>query len=220
MKVKYYLRGLGIGILVSVLMMSIASGRKTTMTDEEVKARAKELGMVESTVLSNMGNKDNEPEQDKGQTSGTESQTDINPEATVDEPIGETQDSNVEQSKDNEDTTKTEETLEEKEPVGNESDDAKKETDSDHLREPDDEVTGSSEPDQEKSYVTITVSSGESSEAVSRKLAEAGLVDSAKAYDNYLCENGYDKKIRVGTYSVLEGSSYEEVAVLLTTKKR
>ena len=49
MKRKYYLRGLGTGILVTALILIIASGQKETMTDEEVKARARELGMVEST---------------------------------------------------------------------------------------------------------------------------------------------------------------------------
>lgn len=56
MKRKYYLRGLGTGILVTALIMVIASGQKDTMTDEEVRARAKELGMVESTLLSELAN--------------------------------------------------------------------------------------------------------------------------------------------------------------------
>ena len=56
MKRKYYLRGLGTGILVTALILIIASGQKETMTDEEVKARAKELGMVESTLLSDLAN--------------------------------------------------------------------------------------------------------------------------------------------------------------------
>ena len=54
MKRKYYMRGLGTGILVTVIIMSISAGQKRPMTDEEVKARAKELGMVESTVLSSL----------------------------------------------------------------------------------------------------------------------------------------------------------------------
>ena len=47
MKLKYYLRGLAVGILVTTVVLMIAGkGHKTTMTDDEVIARAKQLGMV------------------------------------------------------------------------------------------------------------------------------------------------------------------------------
>lgn len=53
MNLKYYLRGLGIGIVVTALIMGIAAGgKKQVLTDEEIMERARELGMVEeSTVL-------------------------------------------------------------------------------------------------------------------------------------------------------------------------
>ncbi|NBJ93484.1 hypothetical protein [Parablautia muri] len=53
MNLKYYLRGLGIGIVVTALIMEIAvGGRKQVLSDEEIMERARELGMVEeSTVL-------------------------------------------------------------------------------------------------------------------------------------------------------------------------
>ncbi len=47
MKLKAYLRGLGIGILVTAVIMGIALGKKGSMTDAEVKERAYELGMTE-----------------------------------------------------------------------------------------------------------------------------------------------------------------------------
>ena len=49
MKLKFYLRGLGIGIAVTALVMGLALGKNTkeSMTDEEIKERAAELGMVE-----------------------------------------------------------------------------------------------------------------------------------------------------------------------------
>lgn len=47
MKFKYYLRGLGIGIIISTIILMIAySGNKTEITDEEVIKRAEALGMV------------------------------------------------------------------------------------------------------------------------------------------------------------------------------
>ncbi|MDE6128237.1 MAG: hypothetical protein K2G16_03490, partial [Lachnospiraceae bacterium] len=64
--------------------------------------------------------------------------------------------------------------------------------------------------------VTIVISSGQSSGAVSRTLADAGLVEDAKEYDKYLCANGYDKKIRVGSYEIPKGASEEEIALIIT----
>lgn len=54
MNLKYYLRGVGVGIVVTALIMGIAGGgKKQTLTDDEIRERARELGMVEeSSVLS------------------------------------------------------------------------------------------------------------------------------------------------------------------------
>ena len=46
MKLRFYLRGLGIGILVTAIILTIAyRGKTTPMTDDEVRERAKQLGM-------------------------------------------------------------------------------------------------------------------------------------------------------------------------------
>lgn len=60
MNLKYYLRGLGLGIVVTALILTIAGPRKTTMSDAQVKARAKELGMIENTVLTPVENVEEE----------------------------------------------------------------------------------------------------------------------------------------------------------------
>ena len=47
MKLKYYLRGLGIGIIVTTVILMISfPGKEEKLTDEEIIARAKQLGMV------------------------------------------------------------------------------------------------------------------------------------------------------------------------------
>ena len=53
MKLRCYLRGIGLGILVTAaLFLSTGSGKENTMTDSQVIARAKELGMVDNQYLS------------------------------------------------------------------------------------------------------------------------------------------------------------------------
>ena len=62
MNLKYYLRGLGIGTIVTALILGIALGNPNDqMSNEEIKQRAKELGMVEGTGVLTDGVE--EPEQ-------------------------------------------------------------------------------------------------------------------------------------------------------------
>lgn len=51
MKLKYYMRGIGIGMIVTALLFMIGASATNKMSDEEILARAKELGLVEKTVL-------------------------------------------------------------------------------------------------------------------------------------------------------------------------
>ena len=47
MKLKYYLRGLGIGIIVTTVILAVSFSKKEIkMSDEEIMARAAQLGMV------------------------------------------------------------------------------------------------------------------------------------------------------------------------------
>ncbi|MGN1147470.1 MAG: hypothetical protein ACI4TB_03545 [Lachnospiraceae bacterium] len=194
MKLKYYLRGLGIGILVTAIIMGIAAGKKEQMTDEEIKARARELGMVESMVLSDIATtppvENTEPEE--------------TPEPTVAPVLEETP-----QSTENQTVTDTPEPETTPEQVIT----PEPETTPEQVIAPEPEITP--EP-EEIASVTITIKSGQSSVAVSKLLAEAGLVESASEFDKYLCSNGYDKKIRTGTYEIPTGADEEEIARIIT----
>ena len=46
MKLKYYLRGLGVGIVVTAVILTIANHLGNKMSDEDIKKRAAKLGMV------------------------------------------------------------------------------------------------------------------------------------------------------------------------------
>lgn len=175
MKLKYYLRGLGIGIVMAVLITGVSMGRKQTMTDDEVKARAKELGMIENSVLA-----ERIPEET------AEDNGDNEPEDAPDDTDKEPEDTPVDVDKEPEDT-----------PEGTE-------------KEPEDAVA------EEKDVVSVTVVSGDTSWTVSKRMEEAGLIESAKDFDTHLCRYGYDKKISVGTYKIPVNASHEEMAKILT----
>lgn len=171
MKLKYYLRGLGIGILVTTVILSLAGVGRKNMTDEEVVKRAKELGMVESTLLSDL------PDQTKtDEVRPTEPGISQQPE-----------------------TSEPEET-----PVAPEETPVSPED---------------GNPDTPAGEtVTLVIGRGESSTTVSKNLKKAGIVEDAAAFDRFLCNNGYDKKIITGTYEIPYGASEEEIAKIITRK--
>ena len=215
MKRKYYLRGLGTGILVTALILIIASGQKETMTDEEVKARAKELGMVESTLLSDLAN----------QTPAAEPETMADPAATAEpetaekatpEPAAEPE--TVEKA--TPEPAAEPETTEEATPEPAAEPETTAEPTPEPTAEPEATAEPTTDPATEQESILITIRSGESSVSVSKTLEEAGLVASAQEYDRYLCENGYDKKIRSGEHRIPLGADDAEIAAIITSGKR
>ena len=191
MKLKYYLRGLGIGMAVTALILGISfSGRQgqeaQTLTDEQIRERASELGMVDSSELTLAALQNSAQPQTTMEPEVTEeSETMTEPEATA-EPETATE---PEATAEPEMTTKPEAT---KEP---------------------ELITA-----PEQSQTTITIKKGSDSGSVSRMLYEAGLVENAKAFDNYLCNNGYSRSINPGIYEIAPGTSEEEIAKIITGK--
>lgn len=172
MKLKYYLRGLGIGMIVTALILGISFSNRQDqtsqiMTDDQIRERAAELGMVDSSelTLAALQNSEKQP------TEGTP-----------------------------EETTQTQE---------QNNIEAEPET----TAEP--EVT---EAPQRTQTASITIQRGDDSGSASRRLYEAGLVENAKAFDNYLCNNGYSRSINPGTYEIAPGASEEEIAKIITGK--
>lgn len=215
MKRKYYLRGLGTGILVTALILIIASGQKETMTDEEVKARAKELGMVESTLLSDLANQTPaaEPETMAGPAATAEPET---TEEAMPEPAAEPE--TVEKA--TPEPAAELETTEEATPEPAAEPETTAEPTPEPTAEPEATAEPTTDPATEQESILITIRSGESSVSVSKTLEEAGLVASAQEYDRYLCENGYDKKIRSGEHRIPLGADDAEIAAIITSGKR
>ena len=191
MKLKYYLRGLGIGMAVTALILGISfSGRQgqeaQTLTDEQIRERASELGMVDSSELTLAALQNSaqpqttmEPEVTEEPETTTEPEVTAEPEMTTEPEV----------TAEPEMTTKPEAT---KEP---------------------ELITA-----PEQSQTTITIKKGSDSGSVSRQLYEAGLVENAKAFDNYLCNNGYSRSISPGIYEIAPGTSEEEIAKIITGK--
>lgn len=73
---------------------------------------------------------------------------------------------------------------------------------------------------QESQVVEIKIVKGDDSGSVARKLQLAGLIDNAKEFDAYLMQHGYDKTISVGTVEITKGAVWQEIAEIISGKKR
>ena len=212
MKLKYYLRGLGIGMIVTALILGISFSNRQDqtsqiMTDDQIRERAAELGMVDSSELTLAALQNSEKQPTEGtpeETTQTQEQNNIEaePETTV---PAETQ-ATVEPE-----TTQEPEATAEPEPEKT----AEPEMTAAPETTAEQEVT---EAPQRTQTASITIQRGDDSGSASRRLYEAGLVENAKAFDNYLCNNGYSRSINPGTYEIAPGTSEEEIAKIITGK--
>lgn len=232
MKLRMYLRGLGLGMIVTALVLSFGvKSENKTMTDAEVRARAKELGMVE----------DSEKLKDavsKEAVNGEEAAAEVTDSANEDEPAEEVTGPNEVKA---DGTDKSEEPVEDKkpeaakddagkpeevteEPIKESSPEEKVEDDKDaaeidNKKEETKEAVRDekkSEDDKSKKPYSLKIERGYSSDRVAGILEDAGVIDNAAAFDRYLCSNGYDKRISVGSYQIPAGADYSTVAKLIT----
>lgn len=200
MKLKYQMRGLGIGMIVTALLMGVAGERVVPLSDAEIRAKALALGMVESDSLKLT---------DVSNASPVPSET---------HPTG--QDGMPESgSEDGERTDQEEEDREESAEQSGES----RETGA-QAENPEESPAVSPTPEEVSSpedgdKVTVVIESGVTSYRICIMLAELGLVEDAAEFDTYLCDNGYSRKINYGTYEIPMGASEEEIAKIITRNR-
>lgn len=201
MKLKYYLRGVGIGLIVATLILMIASALHSNkdMSDEEIIARAEELGMVMKA--------DAEMEDKKTL-------------ADLEDPDAEETDEKTlqEDAKENPTEDQTEDTKQE---ADNTKADQKQDT-AEKSEEQTQKDTGSKEQQKVEviEKVEVTIVPGEYSDKVSKKLLKAGLIDDAEIFNKYLAEKNYDNLIQPGNYEIPKGSDYDAIIKIITEKKK
>ena len=191
MKLKYYLRGLGIGILVTAVIMGVTQGsRKETLSDREIRERAAALGMVEpGNSLADL------------EAAETPAATEI-PEA-AETPVA----TETPEAAETPAATETPEAAET--PAATEAPAATEtpEVTARPTQKPAEEEEGSS--------YTFEIQAGDSSYQVAYRLQQAGLVADARDFDNYLCSKGYDRKLKTGSYEIPETATEEEISEIL-----
>lgn len=232
MKLKYFLRGLGSGVVVTALILSIApGGDKETMSDQEIIKRAEQLGMVQQE-------RDLLAEATKSPTITNEATPMVTGEATdknfTDDILAMATEV-AKPSKEAEPTKEVTPTEDAKSEEVTPTKDAKSEevtptkeavpTKAEATVTPTKEPTATPEPDKDATVTpaagekkVITIVSGMWSDQVARELQAMGVVESATDFDQYLIKNGYANRIVVGTFQIPEHASYEEIAKIITNR--
>lgn len=216
MKLKFYLRGIGLGIIVAVALCISAGMKNDQISDEEIIKRAEALGMVPSSETLNES-------VDEAIRDGLETEEMTENDASgdaaavkVDEDIPATEPDETEVNPDEADNSNFDET-----PPAAGSDGTAtpkvtptltKEVTPAPTKEPDKD-TNDTENDTE--YITVVVERGSGSDTVARKIEAAGLVANASEFDRYLCNNGYDKRISAGNHKIPINAREEEIAKIL-----
>lgn len=192
MRLKYYLRGLGLGIIFAVIIMMIGfHGNKQSMSDTEIIEKAKTLGMVEAKNIS--GTVADEYNSEKTDSSATNSDASSKKAETE-------QDSQMQDSQTAQEDTQQEDTQQE---AAQPAADAKQET-----VEPQDAVT----------TYTISVTSQDTCRTIAEKLKALNLVDDAEQFRIYMGQKGADHFIADGEHVIPQGASYDDIITILTQK--
>lgn len=189
MKLKYYLRGLGIGIIVTTIILTISfSQREVEISDAEVIARASELGMVMQDEVESEQTEVTETETqqidiDESQVDGTQIAMDV---PVTEEMV-------------TEDELATEELTTEELPADATGEDT---------------AVADGTNTQEGSF-RLVIKKGDVCRTVCENLAANGIISDAETFRKYLFEIGYANNMSVGEYDIPYGLTYEEVAEIL-----
>lgn len=234
MEKKYYFRGLGLGIIVTAVIMGIAlsGGEKRELTDDEVIARAKRLGMTENTTLLEPAETDESQEE----TEAAAEKKPVKKDVAVAQPKDGAEDTAKADGMEPSNMVEEESSGEEQPAINEEADTQEKPTeqsesaknknpaaDTNEMTKQDEDTGQKAPPEEESSQkassaASVTIVSGDGSYTVAKKLEAAGVVSSASAYDDYLCQNGYDKRLRTGTFQIPAGASDEQIAKIVTNQ--
>ncbi|MDE6915274.1 MAG: hypothetical protein K2P39_00535 [Lachnospiraceae bacterium] len=201
MKLKYMLRGLGIGVVVTAAVMG--AHNRNAVADARV-AVLKEYGIGEEARL--VG--ETEP-------SGEMASEEL-PEVTVTESVSARDEEKESELNAALDAAKADEQGGMTEP-GEMQLPEEGSGDAESGVEPSEPgsvivVTPSGEGDS----VEIVIVSGDDSGTVARKLYNAGVIENASEYDAFLMQHGYDKRLTTGTKTIDAADSWQEIAEKIT----
>ena len=191
MRLKYYLRGLGLGIIFTCLMFMLFSNKKADNTDQM------DINQQLETTTETLSN----------QTSGDDKNDTANDEAVSGS-------ADVQNNTDAEDDVNAQNNADAQNTADNQTG-ASDTTDTSNPTD-DSNITGeTSTDDVQDEYVTLVIEKGDIARDVAESLYEDGIIDDAESFRKYLGETGVSRTLHAGEYNIKVGSTYEEIVELL-----
>lgn len=220
-KLKYYLRGLGIGIIVTALLMGASDKNQVTAKNDDYILESESAediaGFEKKDEVKTLETKPQEAiteEYEIQETKTEENTAKISTEELLEaekakDEINTTKDSENEAAETISDITiETDKTAVEESSALEESQELSKEVQ---------DLIQMTKESSASAY-TLEIVRGDDSGTVSRKLQNAGIVENASEFDAFLMQHGYDKKISIGTVQIQKGASWVEIAEKLSGK--
>ncbi len=191
MRLKYYLRGLGLGIIFTCLMFMLFSNKKADNTDQMDINQQLE---TTTETLSNQTSGD-----DKNDTANDEA---VSGSADVQNNTDAEDDVNAQNNADAQNTADNQTGASDTTDTSNQTDDSN--------------ITGETGTDDvQDEYVTLVIEKGDIARDVAESLYEDGIIDDAESFRKYLGETGVSRTLHAGEYNIKVGSTYEEIVELL-----
>lgn len=226
MRLKYFLRGLGIGIVVTTIILAISHNAGRRMSDSEVIGRAKELGMAYTTAAQEDSTEsaaettETETDTTEPVTTGQESTTDTEAGSTAETESSEAsttaqETTGVRETTTQQETTTQETTIQETTTTRAAQESTTETTHEASTTEAETTQAENESTETEASTVityTLTIASGMSSNTVCDILKKNGIIADSGDFDRFLVSSGYADRIRVGSFEVNSGMSYDELA--------
>ena len=242
MKLKYYMRGLGIGIIFSIVVMSLTSANgKEKMTDSEIIHAAKALGMVEAVSSVDLSGLKLTPKPEETATLEPTHTITPDPVTSAPDPTISAQPSKTPDPTNTPEPTATPDPTNTKEPTAMpeptnipeatatpepipiptttpEATTTPEPTVAPPVVEPTKIPEAGSGDEVSTDKITLSIVKGMYSKAVSEEAYRVGLVDDAKLFDDYLIANGFASSIRIGVYEFEPGVTYYQIADQITRR--
>ena len=205
MNLKYYLRGLGLGIVITALLLGVTSrGRKAEPTEAEIITKAKELGMIEASELAQYV-EEAKLDTEKKLRAELEKETFARIEEEFKAELEKEKEASSGQADQTGDGSLTGDNAD---GAGNGSPD-----------ETGDGTAGdgqTADTEEAPEPVEFTIHEGELPKEVCIRLEQQGLVESASEFEKFLKGKGYDRSIVAMNYKIPAGADAEKIARIIT----
>lgn len=233
LKLRYFIRGLGIGIVFTAIVMSLSLQaarsriiRENALTKEEIMEKAMGYGMILDSTEDTTPIEQNESSQVKQDEEENQNSDNQNEDESKDVDVqqkddDEQQEENKNAESDKEEVDSSEDSQEDEEEVKQETKDSDSDSDKDtDISEGDTEESSNKEESIVSiDYIPIKITSGMTATDVGKLLKEKKVIEDVDEFRSYMSEQGYSSKILIGNYLIPVNATYKKIANIITKKQ-